>query len=71
MKVENWFPTVQVDVSDTTLNHHWYRLSRVLSEGVKPSALWPESSIELQQPSCQTGVGKELDSHGNSLECES
>lgn len=67
MEVKNWLPTVQVDVSDTALNHHWYRLSRVLSEGVKLSALWPESSKKLQQTSRQTGVRNELDSNGNRL----
>lgn len=31
--------TVQVDVSDTALNHHRYGLSRILSDGGKPSVL--------------------------------
>lgn len=32
--------TVQVDVSDTALNHHWYGLSRILSDGDgRPSVL--------------------------------
>lgn len=31
--------TVQVDVSDTALNHHWYGLSRILRDGSKPSVL--------------------------------
>lgn len=28
-------PTIQIDVSNAALNHHWYRLSRVLSDGFK------------------------------------
>lgn len=31
--------TVQVDVSDTALNHHRYGLSRILSDGGKASVL--------------------------------
>lgn len=65
IKVKNMLPTIQVDISDTTLNHHWYRLSRILSDGVKPSVLWQESSRKLQQPSCQKGVRNEFDSNGN------
>lgn len=35
----NMLRTVQVDVADAALNHHRYGLSRILSDGGKPSAL--------------------------------
>lgn len=36
-------PTIEIDVSNAALNHHWYRLPRVLPDGVTWSLLEAEN----------------------------